>query len=74
MIDITECFDGDYIFRITNDDAAHLIIDDKVLIDNGGEHGPSNKWAHIKLERGKQYNMQVRADAVPLITAQTGEI
>ncbi|MFY0685559.1 MAG: DUF1080 domain-containing protein [Cyclobacteriaceae bacterium] len=33
--------DGSYDFRLISDDGSYLFIDDKMIIDNGGKHGPT---------------------------------
>jgi len=43
---------GKYTFRLTSDDGARLIIDDKTVIDHDGIHPESEKKNQIKLDAG----------------------
>lgn len=54
------CDAGEYIFQVTSDDAAHLLIDGAVLVDVGGEHAPTSKWAKTTIQAGKPYKFEVR--------------
>ena len=54
------CTDGVYIFRVTSDDASHLLLNGAVAIDNGGEHGPVTKTHARKLSDGEPVEFQVR--------------
>lgn len=51
---------GDYVFKLTTDVSAHMLIDGEVVIDNGGFHNKQTKTAHFSLKAGEQYNMEVR--------------
>jgi alpha-L-fucosidase len=44
--------DGVYTFYISSDDGSKLFIDDKVLIDNDGLHGMTEKSNEIPLAKG----------------------
>jgi hexosaminidase len=44
--------DGFYRFDIESDDGAVLRIDDEVVVDNDGNHGPQVVTGHIPLRRG----------------------
>lgn len=44
--------DGIYTFSILSDDGSLLYIDDKLLIDHDGPHGPSEKVAQKALAKG----------------------
>ena len=43
---------GEYTFYINSNDGSQLFIDDKLLIDNDGEHGPTEKSSKIQLSQG----------------------
>lgn len=53
------CTEGDYLFRITSDDASHLILNNVVIIDNGGSHGPQSKTVKVNLGIGNNREFQV---------------
>ena len=57
---------GIYNFRLTADDGAKLYIDNKLLIDNDGQHGPQAKEAAVQLTRG------IHAISVPYFQAISG--
>ena len=44
--------DGFYRFAMESDDGSVLRIDDEVVIDNDGDHGPRLVAGHIPLRRG----------------------
>ena len=44
--------DGFYRFAVESDDGAVLRIDDEVVVDNDGNHGPQSVIGHIPLRRG----------------------
>ncbi|WP_435972389.1 lectin [Streptomyces sp. Qhu_M48] len=43
---------GAYTFRLTSDDGSRLWIDDQLVIDHGGLHGPDPKDATVDLTAG----------------------
>ncbi|MFF9340256.1 ricin-type beta-trefoil lectin domain protein [Streptomyces sp. NPDC014773] len=43
---------GSYTFRLTSDDGSRLRIDDKLVIDHDGLHGPEPKDAVVELSQG----------------------
>ncbi|MBV6646399.1 MAG: DUF1080 domain-containing protein, partial [Cyclobacteriaceae bacterium] len=45
--------DGSYSFRLISDDGSYLFIDDKLVIDNSGRHGPEIKDGEVYLKKGK---------------------
>jgi hypothetical protein len=45
-------FDGDYNFGTVSDDGSMLYIDNKLIVDNGGEHGSQLKTGSIPLTKG----------------------
>lgn len=45
--------DGEYSFRLVSDDGSKLFIDNKLLIDNDGLHGPYSKTGKIKLDESR---------------------
>lgn len=44
---------GSYEFRIVSDDGSRVYIDDKLIIDNDGQHPPRSRSAAIDLTRGQ---------------------
>src|SRR5215469_13242596 len=44
--------DGFYEFAVESDDGAILQIDDEVVVDNDGSHGPRSASGHIPLRQG----------------------
>ncbi|MDW3650556.1 MAG: PA14 domain-containing protein [Bacteroidia bacterium] len=51
FIDIPE--DSKYDFRLSSDDGSRLMIDDKVVVDHDGLHGPDAKDGEVILSAGK---------------------
>ncbi|HYC87455.1 MAG TPA: PA14 domain-containing protein, partial [Chryseosolibacter sp.] len=45
--------DDNYVFRLVSDDGARLWLDNKLLIDNDGMHGPQARDGEIMLKKGK---------------------
>lgn len=45
--------DGEYSFKLSADDGANLYIDGKIIIDNDGIHGMTDKIAKVNLTAGK---------------------
>ena len=45
--------EAEYTFRMESSDGAKLYIDDKLVIDNDGVHGPTAKEGMITLPKGK---------------------
>jgi len=45
--------DGEYTFYVGSNDGSQLIIDNKLIIDNDGLHGYSEKSETITLEKGR---------------------
>lgn len=43
---------GRYTFALTSDDGSSVAIDGRVLVDNGGRHGPLTRSAEIELDAG----------------------
>ncbi|MFH9954088.1 lectin [Streptomyces roseolus] len=43
---------GSYTFRLTSDDGSRLWIDDKLVIDHDGLHGPEPEDAAVELSQG----------------------
>lgn len=60
LIDVPYHRGGDYLFRLTSDDASHLFLDGQLVIDNGGVHAPVTKVSKLRLKGGEEYHMQVR--------------
>jgi hexosaminidase len=44
--------DSFYRFAIESDDGSVLRIDDEVVVDNDGDHGPRLVTGHVPLRRG----------------------
>ena len=51
--------DGEFLFSVNSDDGSWVTLDDNLLIDNGGRHGPARKDKTIFLRRG-QHRIQVK--------------
>ena len=45
--------DGDYTFYITSNDGSKLYINDKLFVDNDGEHGAKEMSNTLHLSRGR---------------------
>ena len=43
---------GRYTFAVTSDDGAWLVLDDQLVVDNGGVHGPTTVSATASLDAG----------------------
>ena len=43
---------GSYPFALTSDDGSRLYVDDRLVLDNGGDHGPGTVIAILKLSAG----------------------
>ncbi|HEY6894686.1 MAG TPA: PA14 domain-containing protein, partial [Rhodanobacteraceae bacterium] len=43
---------ADYEFTTTSDDASHVLIDGRLVVDNGGTHGPVTRRGRVTLDRG----------------------
>ena len=59
LVDPTLCTEGAYAFRVTSDDAAHLFLDDEMVIDIGGVHDPRAKTYTVSLTRNKPVKFEV---------------
>jgi len=46
---------GTYTFATTSDDGSTLTIDGRVVVDNGGTHGPQTQSGSIELEPGSHF-------------------
>jgi len=44
--------DNNYVFRLSSDDGSRLIIDNKIIVNNDGEHGTDAKDGEIALSAG----------------------
>ena len=44
--------DGEYLFYTSSNDGSKLYIDDKLVVDNDGEHGPKQLSGTIYLKKG----------------------
>jgi len=47
--------EGNYAFEIISDDGARLFIDNKLVIDNDGIHGPATAGGSIYLKKGPHF-------------------
>ncbi|RLD82329.1 MAG: alpha-rhamnosidase [Bacteroidetes bacterium] len=45
--------DGEYEFSTSSNDGSKLYIDDKLVVDNDGEHGPKQLGGLINLKKGR---------------------
>ncbi len=45
--------DGDYTFFTTSDDGSFLLIDGRIVVDNGGDHGMIERSGEVTLAAGK---------------------
>ena len=43
---------GEYTFYTTSDDGSLLFIDDQLVVDNDGDHGPMTRSGNIELKKG----------------------
>ena len=44
--------DGDYELGTYSDDGSRLFINDRLFVDNGGEHGPQGRSERLSLKKG----------------------
>ena len=44
--------DGPYVFYLASDDGSRLWLDDKLVVDNDGLHGPVGKKGYVSLKAG----------------------
>lgn len=72
MIALSARMAGRYLFKLTTDSSAHMLIDGKVVIDNGGFHPKQTKTGIISLKAGEQYHMQVRTRTSAWHASSTG--
>jgi beta-glucosidase len=49
----------DYTLFTTSDDGSWLYIDDKLVVDNGGQHGAVAVGGEIRLQAGKSYRIRI---------------
>lgn len=49
----------DYTLFTTSDDGSMLYIDDKLVVDNSGQHGAVAAGGDIRLESGRQYRIRI---------------
>jgi PA14 domain len=49
---------GKYIFRLFSDDGSKLFIDEKLIIDNDGQHPPNSRLGEIMLD-DKQHSIRL---------------
>lgn len=45
--------DNNYVFRLVSDDGSRMWLDNKLIIDNDGMHGPEAKDAEMMLKKGR---------------------
>jgi beta-glucosidase len=48
-----------YYLSITSDDGSRLYLDGKMVVDNWGDHGMSQKSCALNLEAGKAYDVRI---------------
>lgn len=51
--------DGDYIFYVGSNDGSQFVVDNKLLIDNDGEHGYQVMSGKVYLKKGK-HSLELR--------------
>jgi len=47
--------DNNFVFRLVSDDGSRMWLDNKLIIDNDGMHGPQAKDAEMMLRKGKHF-------------------
>lgn len=52
-------FSESYTFYTTSDDGVRLFIDDKLVIDNWTDHGPTENSATMNLQSARKYNLRL---------------
>ncbi|MFD4977661.1 glycoside hydrolase family 3 C-terminal domain-containing protein, partial [Streptomyces sp. NPDC058424] len=50
---------GEYTFTLNSDDGSWLYLDDKLVVDNGGNHGAQTREGTISLVAGQKYQLKV---------------
>ena len=50
---------GEYTFTTTSDDGVRLFVDGKPVIDNWGDHAPTDDSGTVALEAGRRYDIQL---------------
>ena len=45
--------DGEYTFSLESDDGSRLLIDGKIVVDNGGLHDMQSQWGKVNLKAGE---------------------
>lgn len=70
--------DGRYEFAVTSDDGSALLIDDRVVVSNGGQHGPQQARGSIELTAGLhpirlQYEQAGGGFALAVVSGLAGE-
>ncbi len=56
---IETVFSENYTFYTTSDDGVRLWVDDKIVIDNWTDHGPTENSATMGLQSGRKYNLRL---------------
>ncbi|MFU8853670.1 glycoside hydrolase family 3 C-terminal domain-containing protein [Micromonospora sp. SL1-18] len=56
---LTAAETGVYTFTLNSDDGSWLYLDGKLVIDNGGNHGPRTRKGTISLVAGQKYQLKV---------------
>jgi beta-glucosidase len=56
---VTATTTGDHAFSLYSDDGSRLFIDENLLIDNWGDHGPQVKMAHMTMTKGQVSNVRI---------------
>lgn len=64
LIRLPKCKAGVYKFRLTSGDAAHLVIDGNVVLDNGGIHDENAVETAIALSAAQDHEFEVRTRCI----------
>jgi len=48
-----------YKLALKSDDGSLLYVNDKLVVDNGGDHGDEQKSGEMLMEAGKEYNIRI---------------
>jgi hypothetical protein len=51
--------DGNYTFFTVSDDGSRLLIDDALVVNNWGDHGPTEAIGHKALKAGEKHKLTV---------------
>lgn len=60
LMRVPKCKAGVYKFRVTSDDAAHLLIDGNVVVSNPGDHVMTTAEGVVAITSGQAHQFEVR--------------